>query len=160
MTQKARIKYRLFFCHFYSWLPFFYLASFFLPGHLFRPFFCHFYSWPPFRPLSAIFYLVTSSTMAQKARKPFRPFFCQFCYCLPFIHYLIKNKVKATSHLHTLQSIMPECQCVYVVVQDPSLVIGASHKCLSLFLRADIEGLVVDALEGAFDHCVFLLLCL
>ena len=55
---------------------------------------------------------------------------------------------------------MPECQCVYVVVQDPYLVVCARHKCLSLFLRADVEGLVVDALEGAFDHCVFLLLCL
>ena len=49
---------------------------------------------------------------------------------------------------------------MYVVVQDPTLVIRASHECLGLFLRADIEGLVVDALEAAFDHCIFLLLCL
>ena len=55
---------------------------------------------------------------------------------------------------------MTECQCVYVVVQDPSLVIGARHECLGLFLRADVEDLVVDAFEGAFDHCIFLLLCL
>ena len=55
---------------------------------------------------------------------------------------------------------MPECQCMPVVVQDPSLVIRASHECLSLLLRSDIEGLVVDALEAAFDHCIFLLLCL
>ena len=54
---------------------------------------------------------------------------------------------------------MTECQCVYVVVQDPSLVVCASHKGLELFLRTDIEGLVVDAFEAAFDHCIFLLLC-
>ena len=47
-----------------------------------------------------------------------------------------------------------------VVVQDPSLVVCASHEGLGLFLRADIESLVVDTLEGAFDHCIFLLLCL
>ena len=49
---------------------------------------------------------------------------------------------------------------MHVVVQDPSLVVYASHECLGLFLRADIEGLVVNALEAAFDHCIFLLLCL
>ena len=55
---------------------------------------------------------------------------------------------------------MTECQCMHVVVQDPSLVICASHECLGLLLRADVESLVVDALEGTFDHCIFLLLCL
>ena len=55
---------------------------------------------------------------------------------------------------------MSECQCVHVVVQDPTLVVCASHECLGLLLRADIEGLVVDALEAAFHHCIFLLLCL
>ena len=55
---------------------------------------------------------------------------------------------------------MPECQCMHVVVQDPTHVIGASYECFGLFLRADIESLVVDAFEAAFDHCVFLLLCL
>ena len=49
---------------------------------------------------------------------------------------------------------------MYVVVQDPSLVICACHECLSLLLRADIESPGVDALEAAFDHCIFLLLCL
>ena len=49
---------------------------------------------------------------------------------------------------------------MHIVVQDPSLVICASHECLGLFLRTDIESLVVDALEAAFDHCIFLLLCL
>ena len=45
-------------------------------------------------------------------------------------------------------------QCVHVIVQDPSLVvICASHKGLSLLLCADVEGLVVDTLKGAFDHC-------
>ena len=53
---------------------------------------------------------------------------------------------------------MPERQCMYVVVQDPTLVVCASHECLGLFLRDDIEGLVVDAFEAAFDHCIFLLL--
>ena len=70
------------------------------------------------------------------------------------------SKVKSIPPLHVLQSVMPECQCVYVVVQDPSLVVCASHECLGLFLRADIEGLVVDSLEAALDHCIFLLLCL
>ena len=55
---------------------------------------------------------------------------------------------------------MTECQCMHVVVQDSSFVIRASHECFGLFLRADIEGLIVDALEAAFDHCIFLLLCL
>ena len=47
---------------------------------------------------------------------------------------------------------------MHIVVQDPSLVVCASHEYLGLFLRAYIEGLVVDALEAAFDHCIFLLL--
>ena len=55
---------------------------------------------------------------------------------------------------------MSECQCVYVVVQDPSLVVCTSHECLGLFLRGDIESLVVDAFEAAFDHCISLILCL
>ena len=59
-----------------------------------------------------------------------------------------------------LQSVMSECQCMHIVVQDPSLVVHASQGCLGLFLRGTIEGLVVDALETAFDHCISLLLCL
>ena len=55
---------------------------------------------------------------------------------------------------------MPESKFVHVVFQDPSLVICTSHECLGLFLRADIESLVVDALEAAFDDCISLLLCL
>ena len=55
---------------------------------------------------------------------------------------------------------MSERQCMHIVVQDPTHVIGASHECFGLFLRADIEGLVVDAFEGTFDHCISLLLCL
>ena len=55
---------------------------------------------------------------------------------------------------------MSERQCVHVVVQDPTLVVCASHECLGLLLRADIESLVVDAFEAAFDHCISLLLCL
>ena len=49
---------------------------------------------------------------------------------------------------------------MHIVVQDPSLVVRASHECLGLLLRADIESLVVDALEAAFHHCISLLLCL
>ena len=62
--------------------------------------------------------------------------------------------------LHAFQTKMTKHKCMHVVVQDPSLVVCASHECLGLFLRADVEGLVVDALEAAFDHCIFFLLCL
>ena len=55
---------------------------------------------------------------------------------------------------------MSECQCVNLVVQDPSLVVCAIHECLGLLLRGDVESLVVDALEDALDHCIFLLLYL
>ena len=55
---------------------------------------------------------------------------------------------------------MHEFQFIRVVYQDPSFVILASHECLGLFLRCDIESLVIDAFEGAFDHCISLLLCL
>ena len=55
---------------------------------------------------------------------------------------------------------MTKCQCVHVVVQDPSLVVFTSHECLGLLLRADIESFVVDAFEAAFDHCISLLLSL
>ena len=70
------------------------------------------------------------------------------------------SKVISTSPLHVLQSVMTECQCVHVVLQDPSLVVCASHECLGLFFRADVECLIVNALEAAFHHCIFLLLCL
>ena len=55
---------------------------------------------------------------------------------------------------------MSECQCVYVVVQNPTLVVCARHGCFGLFLRGNVEGLLVDTLEGAFDQCILLLLCL
>ena len=55
---------------------------------------------------------------------------------------------------------MAECQCMYVVVQDPTLVVCACHEGLGLFLRTDIESLVVGAFEAALDHCISLLLCL
>ena len=70
------------------------------------------------------------------------------------------SRVKTIAPLHVLQSVMPECQCMHVVVQDPTFVIRASHECLSLLLRCDIEGLVVDSFEAAFHYCIFLLLCL
>ena len=70
--------------------------------------------------------------------------------------------VKATFPLLVLQSVMSERQCTHVVAQDPSLVVRTSHdECLGLFLRGNVESLVVDALEAAFDHCIpLLLLCL
>ena len=49
---------------------------------------------------------------------------------------------------------------MYVVVQNSYLVVRTSHECLGLLLRGDIEGLVVDSLEAAFNHCIFLLLSL
>ena len=55
---------------------------------------------------------------------------------------------------------MSKRKCVHVVVQDPSLVVRARHKGLGLFFRADVECLIVDTFEAAFDHCIFLLLCL
>ena len=55
---------------------------------------------------------------------------------------------------------MPQNQCIHVVFQDPSLVVRASHECLGLLLRDDIESLVVDAFKAVFDHCISLLLCL
>ena len=55
---------------------------------------------------------------------------------------------------------MPHYECMHVVVQDPSFVVCTSHECLGLLLRADVESLVVDALEAAFDHCIFFFLCL
>ncbi|CBK22157.2 uncharacterized protein [Blastocystis hominis] len=73
---------------------------------------------------------------------------------------MVSMDVQSERLLPLLQSIMPECKCVYVVVQDPTFVIRASHECLGLFFRADVEGLVVDTLESTFDHCIFLLLCL
>ena len=53
---------------------------------------------------------------------------------------------------------MTECQCMHVVVQDPSLVVRAWHNGLGLFLRCDIESLVVDSPEVAFNYYIFLLI--
>ena len=49
---------------------------------------------------------------------------------------------------------------MHIAIQDPTLVVYASHESLCLFLRAYIEGLVVDSLEATFDYCISLLLCL
>ena len=49
---------------------------------------------------------------------------------------------------------MTESQCMHIVIQDSSLVIYASYKCLGLFLCADIESLVIDAFEAALNDCV------
>ena len=55
---------------------------------------------------------------------------------------------------------MTEGQCVYIVIQDPSLVIGASHEILGLLHLADSEPLMVVALETTIDHSILLTLCL
>ena len=47
---------------------------------------------------------------------------------------------------------------MHIVITNPSLVICANHEFLGLFLRCDIESLVVDTLESAIDHCISLLL--
>ena len=49
---------------------------------------------------------------------------------------------------------------MHIVVQDPTLIVRASHECLCLFLRADIESLDVYTFEATFDYCISLLLCL
>ena len=49
---------------------------------------------------------------------------------------------------------------MHIVVQDPTLVVCASHESLCLLLRADIESLVVDTFEATFDNCISLLFCL
>ena len=64
------------------------------------------------------------------------------------------------SLLHTFQSVMSKRKCVHVIVQDPTFVIRARHECPGLLLRADIEGLVVNAFEATFDYCISFLLCL
>ena len=55
---------------------------------------------------------------------------------------------------------MSKRQGMHIVVQDLTLIVCASHKCLCLFLHAYIESLVVDTFETAFDYCISLLLCL
>ena len=55
---------------------------------------------------------------------------------------------------------MPECECMHVVIQDPSLVVCARHECLGLFVRGKIEFLVVDAFEAAFNYCILMTFCL
>ena len=54
---------------------------------------------------------------------------------------------------------MTKRESVYIVVQDPTLVIRTSHECLGLLLRCNIEGLTVNSLEATFDECILLLLC-
>ena len=55
---------------------------------------------------------------------------------------------------------MTESHCVYVVTQDPSLVVRASHESLVLLLRADIEPLNINSFESAINYCILLTLCL
>ena len=49
---------------------------------------------------------------------------------------------------------MPERECMHIIVQAPSLVVCASHECLGLLLRCDIESLVVDSPEAAFNYYI------
>ena len=70
------------------------------------------------------------------------------------------SKIKSNFSSHVLSQVMSECYCMHVVVQYPSFVVLASLECLGLFLRGDIESLVVDAFETAYDYCISFLLCL
>ena len=49
---------------------------------------------------------------------------------------------------------MTEDQCVHVVIQDPSLVVPASHESLGLLHLADSETLIVDAFECTIDYSI------
>ena len=51
---------------------------------------------------------------------------------------------------------MTERECMYLTFLDPSLVVRASHESLVLFLGGDIESLVIDAFEAAYDYCISL----
>ena len=117
-----------------------------------------FFIWLPISTIS------TSLVIIRNARKPTVAIMANFCYynLASFLDHYLPSCLDAQSEklFPLLQSVMSEGQCVHVIVQDPTLVIGARHKCLGLLLRADIEGLVVDAFEAAFDHCILLLLCL
>ena len=55
---------------------------------------------------------------------------------------------------------MTQNQYMNIIVQDPSLVSRAGHESLGLLLRADIESLVINSLEGALDYYTLLTLCL
>ena len=54
---------------------------------------------------------------------------------------------------------MPEYQCMYIMVHDLSLVIRACHECLSMFLRGEIESLVIDTFKAVFNDYISFLLC-
>ena len=67
---------------------------------------------------------------------------------------------KTISPLHVLQSVMTERECMYLTFLDLSHIIRSSHESLDLFLGGDIESLVIDAFEAAYDYCISLPLCL
>ena len=77
-----------------------------------------------------------------------------------FHHCFVPTKVKTSSPLHVLQSVMTECQCMYTVIQDPSLVVRACHEGLGLLHHTNIESLVVDSLEAAPNCSISIPLCL
>ena len=49
---------------------------------------------------------------------------------------------------------------MYIIVQDPSLVVRACHEGLGLLLPADSEPLIVDSFETALDHLILTTLVL
>ena len=55
---------------------------------------------------------------------------------------------------------MPERECTYIIITNPSLVVRGCYKCIGLFLRNDIEHLAINSLEGALNDCISLLVCL
>ena len=87
MAQKARNSFQPFFCHFYSWLMIVFLAVFF-------------YSWSPFSAWSLLLPIAYLEYYGAKSAETFFSHCLPMGYCLPFIHYFIKNKVKTTFPLH------------------------------------------------------------
>ena len=51
---------------------------------------------------------------------------------------------------------MTECQCVNVVITNPTFVICACHQRLGLLHRVNCECLVVDMFECAINHRILL----
>ena len=55
---------------------------------------------------------------------------------------------------------MTKRQCMHIVVQDPFLVVCASHESLGLSSCTDSDSLIAFAFECTIDHIILLTLCL
>ena len=63
------------------------------------------------------------------------------------------------SHSYLLrcrQSIMTECQCMHIVITDPTFVVCTCHERLGLLHCANCESLVIDAFECTVNCCILL----